>query len=112
MDVEFTPRFHKIGSSRLDLMIIEETSKIRNMRNTNKNLSKYKSIKSKSCKKVKTHKSCKTCKLDDLRSFENQFNLRHKFCLRNDFDKEHCKIFLKEKYLCLEKPILFDEICI
>ena len=111
MEIEFTPRFHKIGSSRLDLMIIEETSKIR--KNTSKNLSKYKNIiKSKSCKKVNTNKSCKTFNIDDLRSIENQFNSRHKFFLRNDFDKEHCKIFLKEKYLCLEKPILFDEICI
>ena len=110
MEVEFTPRFHKIGSSRLDLMIIEETSKRK--KNTSKNVSRFKNIiKSKSCIK-KENKSCKSFNIDDLRNIESRFNLRHKFYLRNDFDKEHCKIFLKEKYLCLEKPILFDEICI
>ena len=108
MEVEFTPRFHKIGSSRLDLMIIEETSKRK--KNTSKNVSRFKNIiKSKSCIK-KENKSYNS--FDDLRNIESRFNLRHKFYLRNDFDKEHCKIFLKEKYLCLEKPILFDEICI
>ena len=111
MEVEFTPRFHKIGSSRLDLMIIEETSKKR--KNTSKNVSRFNNmIKSKSCTKVKTKNSCKSFNIEDLRNIENQFNSRHKFFLRNDFDREHCKIFLKEKYLCLEKPILFDEICI
>ena len=53
MEVEFTPRFHKIGSSRLDLMIIEETLKIRNIKNTSKNLSEFKNIISKSSKEVK-----------------------------------------------------------
>ena len=111
MEVEFTPRFHKIGSSRLDLMIVEEISKKR--KNTSKNVSKFKNIlKSKSCKKVKTKNSCKSFNIGELRNIENQFNSKHKFFLRNDFDKENCKIFLKEKYLCLEKPILFDEICI
>ena len=110
MEVEFTPRFHKIGSSRLDLMIIEETSKKR--KNTSKNVSKFKNFfNSKSCNK-EANNCCKSINKDDIRNIESRFNLRNKFFLRNDFDKEHCKIFLKEKYLCLEKPILFDEICI
>ena len=36
--------------------------------------------------------------------------MKKKFLMRNDFDKKHCKQFLKEKKLMLEKPILFDEI--
>ena len=129
--VEFTPRFNKGEISNKKLLMIEDipNKKIQ----TCKNLSKFKRKSNKSSKSViskksgkskKSKKSKKTHKSNSkLKNFKtskstktvnnnlNYINVKNKFFLRNDFDSKHCKQFLKEKYLMLEKPILFDEIC-
>ena len=103
MEIDFTPRFHQIGEAKKNNLFIEERPK--KERHTSKNLSTIKQLRHKCYKKVNKHKRFK--------SYKHVNNiLSQKFILRNDFDKEHCKMFLKEKYECLEEPILFDEICI
>ena len=110
MDVEFTPRFNWIDSAKKNLLDLEDKKKRKGY--TSKNLSNYKNLYK---KKIKNHKRCKSSKCN--KASINNINiitknkLKEKFILRNDFDKEHCKIFLKEKFLYLEKPILYDEIC-
>ena len=104
MEVEFTPRFSNIiGDSRMNIFIEEKRKK---KRHTSENVSNFKTLlKQKSNKKVKNREKSKSNK--NINNILNQ-----KFILRNDYDKEHCKRFLKEKYVCMEKPKLIDEICI
>ncbi len=102
MEMEFTPRFNKIGESEKNLFIKEKRKK---GRHTSKNLSNIKKLKHKCNKKGKKHERNQSN--ININTFLNQ-----KFILRNDFDKEHSQMFLKEKYECMEEPILFDEICI
>ena len=105
-NVEITPRFHIIGSSKNNLIVIEKKHKKKKL--TSENVSKFKS-RTHSKHKNKNPKSSKTFKNADNKIESILFN--KKFLLRNDFDRKHCKKFLKEKLLMLEKPILYDEIC-
>ena len=107
MEEEITPRFHKIGESRKNLNLMKEESKKR--RNSVEHLSKRKILKNKGNKKAKFSEKSKKIKIDEVNDINCIF--LHKFILHNDFDKEHCKKFLKEKHVYMEKPILFDEIC-
>ena len=102
MEMDFTPRFNKIGETKMDLFVEEKKKK---ERHTCKNLSTIKKLKHKCNKKDIKHK--RNLSISNINNF-----LCHKFILRNDFDKKHSKMFLKEKYECMEEPILFDEICI
>ena len=105
MEMEFTPRFNKIGESEKNLFIKEKRKK---ERHASKKLSNIKKLKHKCNKKgKKKHKRNQSNINININTFLNQ-----KFILRNDFDKEHSKMFLKEKYECMEEPILLDEICI
>ena len=103
--ISITPRFHIIGSSKDNLIVIKEKPKKK--LHTSKNVTKNKS---KSHEKIRSHKSCKNYKISH-NIFEEKLNLKNKFILRNDFDRAHCVKFLNEKYKMLEKPNLTDEIC-
>ena len=102
-----TPRFHKIGESRKNLKILKEKSKRR--RHSVEYAVKITKFKNKSKKNDKNSEKIKNIRINDVKSLNNIFF--HKFILRNDFDQDHCKKFLKEKHVCMEKPKLFDEIC-
>ena len=106
--VEFTPRFHKIGSSKNNLIIVEQKKK---KIQTCKNLSKFKQRSDSNIKNRKSALSIETTKNYDLDSFIKTFNIKKKFIIKNDFDRKNSKKFLQEKYLMLEKPVLLDEIC-
>ena len=60
MEMEFTPRFNKIGETEMNLYIEEKTKK---ERHTSKNLSNIKKLKHKCNKKVKKHKRIKSKKI-------------------------------------------------
>ena len=110
-EIKVTPRFRDIGSSKNNLLVVVKDDIIGKKISTCKNVSKFKRI-SKSSNKSngrKSRKSLQTQK-NDIKSFLKAINMKKKFLMRNDFDKKHCKQFLKEKKLMLEKPILFDEI--
>ena len=107
MEEVITPRFHNIGESRKNLKILKENSKKR--RNSVEHASNMKALKNKSKKKNKKCEKNKKKRINDVKSINSIFF--HNFILRNDFDKDHCKKFLKEKLVYMEKPKLFDEIC-
>lgn len=48
--------------------------------------------------------------LDAYKRFELFFTEKDKFHLNNNFDKNHCKIFLQDKEVCLENMNLDDHI--
>ena len=48
--------------------------------------------------------------LDTYKKFELFFTDKNKFLLNNNFDRNHCKIFLQEKEKCLENMNLDDHI--
>ena len=111
--IKETPRFHKIGSSKNNLIVVvkKDAVELGKKTHTSKNVSKFKR-ESKSSNNSKTKKRSKSIKIkkNDLNSFLKAINMKKKFLLRNDFDKKHAKEFLKEKKLMLEKPFLIDEI--
>ena len=109
--VEFTPRFHRIGSSKKDLTLVVDDPLEKKIQ-TCKNISKFRKKSNSRSSKSKSRKSSKTYKSEDknINKYLKAINIKKKFLLRNDFDKKNSKIFLKEKHLMLEKPILFDEI--
>ena len=123
--VEFTPRFNKGENSNKKLLMMEDIpdKKIQTCKNISKfkrksNKSSKSVISKKSSKSKKSHKSNSQLKIHKTSKSTktannnlNIINIKNKFFLRNDFDSKHCKQFLKEKYLMLEKPVLFDEIC-
>ena len=109
MELEITPRFHVIDPNE---KIIKKNEITKRKRHTSKSLHKFKS---KSLIIFRNNKSSKSIQIGDNNNiyiFENKFNFNKKFILRNDFDKNHCKKFLREKFLMLEEPILIDEIYI
>ena len=106
MEELVTPRFHKIGESRKNLKLIKEKSKKR--RHSIEEISKIKNLKNKSVNKAKKNEKIKSIKIDDIKNINSIF--LHKFILRNDFDKAHCRKFLKEKHMYMEKSKFFDEI--
>mgnify|MGYP003571528806 CR=1 FL=1 len=105
MEEVVTPRFHKIRESRKDLKLIKEKSKKR--RHSAEHISNKQKLNIKSSKKAKNSEKIKRIKLEESKNNSLFF---HQFIFRNDFDKDHCKIFLKEKHLNMEKPVLLDEI--
>ena len=107
MEEVATPRFHIIGESRKNLKQIKEKSKKR--RRSVEHVSNKKSLRNKSNKKAKNSEKIKEIRINDYKNINSIFF--HKFKLHNDFDKEHCKKFLKEKHVYMEKPKFFEEIC-
>ena len=107
MEETFTPRFYNIGESRKNLRLIKEKSKKK--RHSVEQISNVRKLKYRSSKKAKNSEKIKSIKINDVKNLKSLF--LPKFILRNDFDKDHCRKFLKEKHKYMEKPKLYDEIC-
>ena len=105
--MEITPRFHELGSSKKNNNMIDFNTNKKS--NSSEILEIYEN--ENKCSEVKIHISNKTdFTSNDIICFLKAFNSNKKFLIRNDFDKNNSKKFLKDKFITLEKPILVDEI--